>query len=98
MRVTQVEAPAGTETSPVRLSARAALGMIGLYRRFVSPLFPRHCRYEPTCSAYAADAIRVHGLVRGGWLAARRIGSCHPWGSGGFDPVPDGRVVETKGP
>jgi uncharacterized protein len=85
------------QVAPARLPARAALGLIGLYRRFVSPLFPRHCRYEPTCSAYAADAIKVHGLLRGGWLAVRRIGRCHPWGTGGFDPVPGTHVPETKG-
>jgi len=95
--MTGVEAPAGAQAPPARLPARAALGLIGLYRRFISPAFPRHCRYEPTCSAYAADAIRVHGLLRGGWLAVRRIGRCHPWGSGGFDPVPEARVAETKG-
>jgi putative membrane protein insertion efficiency factor len=72
----------------VGLPARGALVLIGLYRRFVSPLLPRRCRYEPTCSAYAADAIRAHGLLKGGWLAVRRIGRCHPWAPGGVDPVP----------
>jgi len=97
VRMTGVEAPAGAQAPTARLPARVALGLIGLYRRFISPLFPRHCRYEPTCSAYAGDAIRVHGLLRGGWLAARRIGRCHPWGSGGIDPVPEARAVGTKG-
>jgi uncharacterized protein len=75
----------------IGLPARGALVLIGLYRRFISPLLPRHCRYEPTCSAYAADAIRAHGLLRGGWLAVRRIGRCHPWAPGGVDPVPGTR-------
>ncbi|HZA39863.1 MAG TPA: membrane protein insertion efficiency factor YidD [Actinomycetota bacterium] len=78
----------GGSPSPWWSPARAALFVIGLYRRFVSPLLPRHCRYEPTCSAYATDAIRIHGLVKGGWLAVRRIGRCHPWGPGGIDHVP----------
>jgi len=49
----------------------------------------RHCRYHPTCSAYALEAIEKHGAVRGWWLAVKRIGRCHPWGGAGFDPVPD---------
>jgi len=67
------------------------LGAIAVYRRFVSPLLGTRCRYHPTCSAYAAEAIEVHGLPRGIWLATRRIGRCHPWHEGGFDPVPPRR-------
>jgi putative membrane protein insertion efficiency factor len=62
--------------------------IIGVYRRFISPLFGRHCRFEPTCSAYAAEAIRTRGAVRGTILAVKRIGRCHPWSPGGLDPVP----------
>lgn len=69
-------------------AARITIAGIGLYRRFISPLFGRHCRYEPTCSAYALEAIRIHGLRRGGALALRRIGRCHPWAPGGVDKVP----------
>ncbi|HEX9314397.1 MAG TPA: membrane protein insertion efficiency factor YidD [Actinomycetota bacterium] len=61
---------------------------IGVYRRFVSPLLGAHCRFHPSCSAYAQEALAVHGLVRGGWLAMRRIGRCHPWNPGGIDYVP----------
>jgi len=74
-----------------RLPARAAVAMIGVYRRFISPMIPRHCRYEPTCSAYAVQAVTSHGVMRGGWLAARRIARCHPWAPGGVDPVPGGK-------
>lgn len=68
--------------------ARALVFLIGLYRRFVSPLIPAHCRYHPTCSEFAVEAIRAHGALRGSVLAVRRIGRCHPWAPGGVDPVP----------
>jgi uncharacterized protein len=68
--------------------SRLLVGLIGLYRRFLSPVIPAHCRYQPTCSAYAIEAIQVHGAARGSWLALRRIGRCHPWGGTGIDPVP----------
>jgi putative membrane protein insertion efficiency factor len=64
------------------------LGLIRLYQIFLSPIFGRYCRFEPTCSRYAAEALRTHGLFAGGWLAARRIGRCHPLGGSGYDPVP----------
>lgn len=70
------------------LAARALLVLIGIYRRFISPLLPRHCRYEPTCSAYALEAIRTHGAIRGTALAVRRVARCHPFHPGGVDPVP----------
>lgn len=68
--------------------ARMLVGLIGLYRRFVSPLFPRHCRYEPTCSAYALEAIKVHGAAKGSVLSVRRVARCHPFHAGGVDHVP----------
>ena len=64
------------------------LGLVWFYQRFVSPLSAPSCRYAPTCSAYATQAITRHGPWRGGWLALRRIASCHPWGGHGYDPVP----------
>lgn len=67
---------------------RAALGVIRFYQVGISPLFGRHCRFHPTCSEYARQAVERHGLVRGGQLAVRRIGRCHPFDPGGYDPVP----------
>lgn len=58
------------------------------YQLVISPLLGPRCRYLPTCSEYAAEAVLVHGVVRGGWLGLRRIARCHPWGGSGFDPVP----------
>lgn len=59
------------------------------YQVVLSPLLPAACRYHPTCSHYAIEAIEKHGAWRGGWLALKRIGRCHPFRAGGFDPVPD---------
>ncbi|MDR2725198.1 MAG: membrane protein insertion efficiency factor YidD [Candidatus Adiutrix sp.] len=68
--------------------AAPALWAIGFYQRFISPLLPPACRFRPTCSQYAAEAISRHGLGRGGLLAVWRLLRCHPFGSGGYDPVP----------
>lgn len=67
--------------------ARVALGLLALYRATALMRSPR-CRFLPTCSGYAVEAIRTHGALRGTVLAVRRIGRCHPWNPGGFDPVP----------
>jgi putative membrane protein insertion efficiency factor len=72
----------------VSVGARALAWLIRLYRRWVSPMTPRHCRFEPTCSGYALDAIRTHGALKGSWMSIRRIGRCHPFARGGLDPVP----------
>lgn len=68
---------------------RLLLALIGAYRRWISPATPRRCRYEPTCSAYAATSIRRFGVARGGLLAAWRLLRCNPFSHGGFDPVPE---------
>ena len=65
------------------------IGLIRLYQLIVSPHFPSRCRYQPTCSQYAVDAFRKHGALKGFWLSAKRIFRCHPFSSGGHDPVPD---------
>ena len=64
---------------------------IQLYRWFLSPYLGSQCRYEPTCSAYALEAIEVHGAIRGYGLAVRRVCRCHPWGAAGYDPVPEAK-------
>ena len=67
---------------------RLALASIRLYKRFISPMMPPSCRFEPTCSVYTYQAIEKYGVIKGGWLGAKRISRCHPLNPGGFDPVP----------
>ena len=67
---------------------RLAVGLINWYQHALSPYMPGTCRYSPTCSHYAQEAIMKRGLARGLWLTARRLGRCHPWGGYGYDPVP----------
>ena len=64
------------------------IGLLKAYRFAISPLYGQVCRYHPTCSAYALEAVQAHGALRGTWLAMRRIARCHPWAAGGLDPVP----------
>ncbi len=67
---------------------KVLLGVIRIYRRGISPLSPSSCRFTPTCSAYAVEAIEQHGTLRGSWLATKRVFRCHPFGKWGYDPVP----------
>ncbi len=71
-----------------RVGDAAGVVLIRLYQRWISPYLPPSCRFFPSCSEYAAQAVTRHGLFRGGWLALRRLLRCHPFHPGGYDPVP----------
>ncbi|MBQ9271977.1 MAG: membrane protein insertion efficiency factor YidD [Alphaproteobacteria bacterium] len=64
------------------------IALIRLYQIFISPLFPGVCRFQPTCSQYMIEAIKIHGIIKGIWLGFKRICRCHPWGGSGYDAVP----------
>ncbi len=64
------------------------LGLIRIYQNTIGPALPAACRFQPTCSYYAYEAIQRHGLVKGGWLTVKRLGRCQPFGGSGYDPVP----------
>lgn len=76
---------------------RLAIALIRGYQYLISPLLGPHCRFHPTCSQYAIEAIQIHGLAYGGYLAIRRLLRCHPWHPGGLDPVPEKRQTQTHG-
>ena len=71
-----------------QIFAWPALKLIRFYKVCISPYLGNHCRYTPTCSQYAYEAISKYGILKGGWLALRRLLRCHPWGGSGHDPVP----------
>lgn len=71
-----------------KLLAWPLLVLVGLYRLLISPWLGNNCRFQPSCSQYALEALREHGAFRGSWLTIKRIGRCHPWGGSGYDPVP----------
>ena len=73
----------------MRLVSQVAIGLVRAYQLVLSPVLPMSCRYHPTCSHYACEAVSRHGALRGGWLAVARILRCHPWRAGGLDPVPE---------
>jgi uncharacterized protein len=70
------------------IARRAALSLLRFYKRFLSPLLPPMCRFEPTCSVYTMQAVEKYGALRGAWLGLKRLGRCHPFNPGGWDPVP----------
>ena len=72
---------------------RVLIALVRFYQKGISPFTMPSCRYMPTCSAYAVEALEVHGALRGSWLAVRRILRCHPWGGHGVDPVPERRAA-----
>lgn len=78
------------------LLARLLMGIVRGYQVGLSGFLPPRCRYVPSCSAYALEALRLHGAARGGWLACRRICRCHPWGGHGFDPVPPAKASDAR--
>jgi putative membrane protein insertion efficiency factor len=84
--------------SPAGAVRALLLGLIRLYQLTLSPWLGLQCRYEPTCSKYAAEAMTRHGVRRGVWLAAKRLGRCHPWGSSGYDPVPQPEGLPARRP
>lgn len=73
---------------------RPLLLLIRVYQLLLSPLLGSNCRFHPSCSHYAADALRTHGSLKGSWLALRRILRCHPWHPGGYDPVPSPKTTD----
>ena len=74
------------------------IGFLRAYRLLISPIYGDVCRYHPSCSAYALEAVTVHGALRGTWLAVRRLARCHPWAAGGYDPVPPPRTSSDRDP
>jgi putative membrane protein insertion efficiency factor len=69
---------------------------VKIYQLMISPLMPASCRHIPTCSQYAIDAIKIHGVFAGTWLAVKRVLRCHPWGTHGYDPVPPKKIKTNK--
>jgi putative membrane protein insertion efficiency factor len=84
-------------TSARRWLAAPFIGLVRLYQLTLSPWLGMNCRFQPTCSAYAIEALGTHGVIKGGWLALRRIARCHPWGGSGYDPVPGGQGTQDAG-
>jgi uncharacterized protein len=87
---------ANRRSTAARIARAVAVAPIAAYQRFVSPAIPRRCKYEPTCSRYALEAIREYGILRGAVLAAWRLLRCNPWSYGGYDPVEAQRVFAAE--
>jgi hypothetical protein len=78
----------------VKLARTLLLGCVRVYQLSLSPFFPAACRFAPTCSAYAKEALITHGACLGAWLTLKRLARCHPWGGSGYDPVPPQHTKE----
>jgi uncharacterized protein len=88
------------DTAPARSTGPAVwilVSTLGFYRRWISPVLPPSCRFTPSCSAYAIEALTVHGVLRGSWLTVRRLLRCGPWHPGGMDPVPPRKICPLPG-
>jgi len=97
--VTTATAPEPASSDPgtfARVARTVIAAPIVFYQRFISPGIPRRCKYEPTCSRYAVDAIRQYGILRGPVLAGWRLLRCNPWSDGGYDPVEDQRLFRSR--
>lgn len=81
-------------TATRRWLAAPFIGLVRLYQLTLSPWLGMNCRFQPTCSAYAIEALETHGVLKGSWLLLRRIARCHPWGGSGYDPVPCDRDTQ----
>ncbi|HUA40145.1 MAG TPA: membrane protein insertion efficiency factor YidD [Streptosporangiaceae bacterium] len=86
----------GQRVRKLSVAGRILVVLLTGYRRFISPLLGPTCRYYPSCSAYALEAVQLHGALRGSWLAARRLSRCHPFHAGGIDPVPGSELAEAS--
>ena len=80
-----------SESKIQKLPAKVMITLIRIYQLGLSPFLGQNCRFHPSCSRYAIEAIERHGMIYGVWLTVRRVGRCHPWHEGGNDPVPQGR-------
>jgi uncharacterized protein len=86
----------GTGARKLSVASRALVVLVTGYRRFISPLLGPTCRFYPSCSAYALEAVQLHGALRGSWLTLRRLSRCHPFHSGGIDPVPGSDLAQAS--
>ena len=88
----------GRQAGGTGVVARVFLILLRAYQKLLSPLFGQNCRYHPSCSHYMYEAIEIHGAVKGSWFGVKRIGRCHPFHEGGFDPVPGSTSATTHEP
>ena len=92
-RVEDAVRPWKPSVSAAKLPAVAGQGLIRVWQHTIGPMIPSSCRFLPSCSRYTYEALGEHGFWRGAWFGLKRLGKCHPWSAGGYDPVPDRRAV-----